>query len=72
MQQDTAFAGPELVTFGESMGLFTAQDTRGLEYASTLHKSFGGAESNVAIGVARLGLGGQAGSGRWAAIRSGR
>lgn len=55
MQQDTAFAGPELVTFGESMGLFTAQDTRGLEYASTLHKSFGGAESNVAIGVARLG-----------------
>ncbi|MCM3785618.1 sugar kinase [Neobacillus mesonae] len=37
------------------MGLFTAQDTRGLEYASTLHKSFGGAESNVAIGLARLG-----------------
>lgn len=46
---------PEVVTFGESMGLFTAQDTRGLEYAATLHKSFGGAESNVAIGLARLG-----------------
>ncbi|MWV45440.1 sugar kinase [Paenibacillus sp. HJL G12] len=55
MQQDTAILTPELVTFGESMGLFTAQDSRGLEYASTLHKSFGGAESNVAIGVARLG-----------------
>ncbi|WP_438347048.1 sugar kinase [Paenibacillus sp. FA6] len=46
---------PEIVTFGESMGLFTAQDSRGLEYASTLSKSFGGAESNVAIGVSRLG-----------------
>ncbi|MEC0369723.1 sugar kinase [Paenibacillus chibensis] len=55
MQQDHAGLAPELVTFGESMGLFTAQDSRGLEYASTLHKSFGGAESNVAIGVARLG-----------------
>lgn len=55
MQQDNADLAPELVTFGESMGLFTAQDSRGLEYASTLHKSFGGAESNVAIGVARLG-----------------
>lgn len=55
MQQNTAPISPELVTFGESMGLFTAQDSRGLEYASTLHKSFGGAESNVAIGVARLG-----------------
>lgn len=54
MQQFTV-AQPEVVTFGESMGLFTAQDTRGLEYASTLHKSFGGAESNVAIGLARLG-----------------
>ncbi|BFH61272.1 sugar kinase [Paenibacillus azoreducens] len=55
MRQDKAALTPELVTFGESMGLFTAQDSRGLEYASTLHKSFGGAESNVAIGVARLG-----------------
>lgn len=55
MQQDTAVIAPELVTFGESMGLLTAQDSRGLEYASTLQKSFGGAESNVAIGVARLG-----------------
>ncbi|GIO55784.1 sugar kinase [Paenibacillus cineris] len=56
MQDSNLPGSPELVTFGESMGLFTAQDSRGLEYASTLHKSFGGAESNVAIGVARLGL----------------
>ncbi|MDO7908130.1 sugar kinase [Paenibacillus sp. JX-17] len=48
-------AAPEVVTFGESMGLLTAQDSRGLEYASNLVKSFGGAESNVAIGIARLG-----------------
>ncbi|ANF98000.1 sugar kinase [Paenibacillus bovis] len=46
---------PEVVTFGESMGLLTAEDSRGLEYASQLRKSFGGAESNLAIGIARLG-----------------
>ncbi|WP_211747526.1 sugar kinase [Paenibacillus sp. Marseille-Q4541] len=55
MKTEIGFTPPEVVTFGESMGLFTAQDTRGLEYAATLHKSFGGAESNVAIGLARLG-----------------
>lgn len=46
---------PEVVTFGESMGLMTADDSRGLEYAAHLNKSFGGAESNLAIGIARLG-----------------
>ncbi|WP_046213419.1 sugar kinase [Paenibacillus wulumuqiensis] len=46
---------PEVVTFGESMGLLTAEDSRGLEYAAQLRKSFGGAESNLAIGIARLG-----------------
>ncbi|MDU5141289.1 MAG: sugar kinase [Paenibacillus dendritiformis] len=46
---------PEVVTFGESMALFSSADTRGLEYAQTVMKSFGGAESNVAIGLARLG-----------------
>lgn len=55
MGNQTEYSSPEVITFGESMGLFTAQDTRGLEYASTLSKSFGGAESNVAIGLARLG-----------------
>ncbi|WP_028544826.1 sugar kinase [Paenibacillus taiwanensis] len=46
---------PDVVTFGESMALFSSADTRGLEYAQTVMKSFGGAESNVAIGLSRLG-----------------
>ena len=46
---------PEVVTFGESMALFTPSGTRGLEYSAQLDKSFGGAESNLAIGIARLG-----------------
>ncbi|RCX22582.1 2-dehydro-3-deoxygluconokinase [Fontibacillus phaseoli] len=49
------FGGPEVVTFGESMGLLISADMRGLEYDSKLEMSFGGAESNVAIGLARLG-----------------
>lgn len=49
MGNQTEYSSPEVITFGESMGLFTAQDTRGLEYASTLSKSFGGAESNVRL-----------------------
>lgn len=53
MKEITSY--PEVITFGESMGLLTAHDSRGLEYASVLNKSFGGAESNVAIGIARLG-----------------
>ncbi|GAB6990819.1 sugar kinase [Paenibacillus pini] len=55
MHKEISVIQPEVVTFGESMGLMSAHDSRGLEYASTLHKSFGGAESNVAIGIARLG-----------------
>ncbi|WP_223067218.1 sugar kinase [Paenibacillus caui] len=46
---------PEVVTFGESMGLVICADQKGLEYSSGLEMSFGGAESNVAIGLARLG-----------------
>lgn len=46
---------PEVVTFGESMGLLMSTGNKGIEYSSTLDKSFGGAESNFAIGVARLG-----------------
>ncbi|MEF2964943.1 sugar kinase [Paenibacillus sp. M1] len=49
-------AGPEVITFGESMGLLISDDLRGLEYDSELDMSFGGAESNVAIGLARLGF----------------
>lgn len=45
-----------LVTFGESMGLFTASSAGrfGLDRGFTL--GIGGAESNVAIGAARLGV----------------
>jgi 2-dehydro-3-deoxygluconokinase len=46
---------PEIITFGESMALLTPKGNKGLEYSGDLDKSFGGAESNLAIGVARLG-----------------
>ncbi|MFS1512075.1 sugar kinase [Chengkuizengella sp. SCS-71B] len=45
----------EVVTFGESMGLFTPPMDKTLESAKQYFRSFGGAESNVAIGLARLG-----------------
>lgn len=46
---------PELLTFGETMALMMPAGNKGIEYSSELHNLFGGAESNVAIGVARLG-----------------
>lgn len=46
---------PQIVTFGESMALFMPEGHKSIERASTLEQSFGGAESNVAIGLARLG-----------------
>lgn len=46
---------PSVITFGESMALLIAEGGKGLEYARSLEPSFGGAESNVAIGLARLG-----------------
>lgn len=46
---------PDLLTFGETMALFMSPEYRGLEGAAALEQSFGGAESNVAIGAARLG-----------------
>jgi 2-dehydro-3-deoxygluconokinase len=45
----------DVVTFGESMGLFYPAGSRGLGTGGGLDQSFGGAESNVAIGLARLG-----------------
>ncbi|SFS99105.1 sugar kinase [Paenibacillus sp. BC26] len=48
-------AVPDLLTFGETMALFMPQGDKSIENAPTLEVSFGGAESNVAIGVARLG-----------------
>lgn len=50
-------SSPDIVTFGETMALLMpAKNGQGLEYASELHRSFGGAESNVAIGISRLGV----------------
>ncbi|MEK8133049.1 sugar kinase [Paenibacillus filicis] len=46
---------PEIITFGETMALMMPDNTKGIEYSSHFHSSFGGAESNVAIGVSRLG-----------------
>ncbi|MEV4076513.1 sugar kinase [Nonomuraea fuscirosea] len=47
----------ELVTFGETMALFAARRTGPLRFARDFDLGLGGAESNVAIGVARLGHG---------------
>jgi 2-dehydro-3-deoxygluconokinase len=44
-----------LITFGETMGLLTATDIGPLEMSRQFRYGIGGAESNVAIGVARLG-----------------
>lgn len=46
---------PDLITFGESMALFMAPDYKGLDQTRSLEQTFGGAESNLAIGAARLG-----------------
>ncbi|MEU0568314.1 sugar kinase [Nonomuraea sp. NPDC005983] len=45
----------ELVTFGETMALFAARRTGPMRFARDFDLGLGGAESNVAIGVARLG-----------------
>lgn len=45
-----------LVTLGETLGLLVAEDVGPLALARSMRLSMGGAESNVAIGVARLGL----------------
>lgn len=47
---------PGLVTLGESLGLLMAEDIGPLALARGMKLSFGGAESNVAIGVARFGF----------------
>jgi 2-dehydro-3-deoxygluconokinase len=44
-----------LVTFGESMGLISTPDIGPIEFAREFRYGIGGAESNVAIGAARLG-----------------
>ena len=46
---------PELVTFGESMGLLLTEPARPLRGAAGFARSIAGAESNVAVGLSRLG-----------------
>ena len=46
---------PELVTIGETMVVLEAAEEGRLRYVPRFNKKQGGAESNVAIGVARLG-----------------
>jgi 2-dehydro-3-deoxygluconokinase len=45
----------DVITFGESMALFMPAGSKGIAYSSQFERLFGGAESNVAIGLARLG-----------------
>ncbi|MDL5350963.1 sugar kinase [Microbacterium sp. zg-YB36] len=46
---------PAVVTFGETMALARTTEIGSLKHASTLALGIGGAESNVAIGLRRLG-----------------
>ncbi|MGQ1795530.1 sugar kinase [Kocuria oceani] len=46
---------PEVVTFGETMALFTADTPGPLPHVSSLSLGIGGAESNVAVALRRLG-----------------
>jgi 2-dehydro-3-deoxygluconokinase len=45
----------EVATFGETMALMMPESDRGIEHVGRFVSSFAGAESNVAIGLARLG-----------------
>lgn len=45
----------DVVTIGESMAVFTPESSSLMRYAATYSRKFGGAESNVAIGLIRLG-----------------
>lgn len=48
-------SSPDVVTFGETMVLFSPDQMLPLEYVHQFQKQIGGAESNVAIGLRRLG-----------------
>lgn len=47
--------GADLVTIGESLGLVATREPGPWRMQRSAHLSFGGSESNVALGVARLG-----------------
>lgn len=46
---------PEVITLGETMVVMNPDQSLPLEYNNTFSKQIGGAESNVAIGLSRLG-----------------
>jgi 2-dehydro-3-deoxygluconokinase len=46
----------DVVTLGEAMGLFVARENGPLDEATSFDKRSAGAETNVAVGLARLGL----------------
>lgn len=48
-------SAPEVVTLGETMALLTTAAGERLRHTSSLHLSVGGSESNVAVGLRRLG-----------------
>lgn len=48
-------ASPYLVTIGETMGLLTAEQPGPLAHVASMGLGMGGSESNVAIGIQRLG-----------------
>ena len=47
---------PEVITFGESMLRLSVEDGNALERASSLRLEVAGSESNVAIGLSRMGI----------------
>jgi len=47
---------PRVVTLGETMGLLSNAEPGPLAHASTMQLGIGGSESNVAIGLSRLGV----------------
>lgn len=49
-------AAPSVVTMGETMALVRSTEIGSLRHANTLALGVGGAESNVAIGLSRLGV----------------
>ncbi|PZE20853.1 sugar kinase [Paenibacillus xerothermodurans] len=46
---------PDIITFGETMALMIPTSSKGIEYSAEFQSMFGGAESNFAIGISRLG-----------------
>jgi dehydrogluconokinase len=56
MSESNTAPGCDVVTFGEAMLLLVADRPGPIEQAESFHKRTAGAETNVAIGLARLGL----------------